>query len=268
MDCSSAYAMSALIEKRSDYDVIVANDADADRHGVVTSDSGLMTPNRYLSAAIDYLFRHRPDWAAGAAVGKTVVSSSMIDRIAADLGRHLEEVPVGFKWFVPGLEAGALGFAGEESAGAAFLRRNGAAWTTDKDGILLCLLAAEMTAVTGKSPSGRYHDLTTRFGDPVFARVDAPATWEQKALLASLSPSGIAATTLAGEPIISAITEAPGNGASIGGVKVSSASGWFAARPSGTEDVYKIYAESFLGPEHLERIQEDATRIVGAALHS
>ncbi len=268
MDCSSAYAMSALIGKRSDYDVIVANDADSDRHGIVTSDSGLMTPNRYLSAAIDYLFRHRPDWSAAAAVGKTVVSSSMIDRIAADLGRPLQEVPVGFKWFVSGLESGALGFAGEESAGGAFLRRNGAAWTTDKDGILLCLLAAEMTAVTGKSPSGRYHDLTTRFGDPVFARIDAPATWEQKAVLASLSPSGISATKLAGEPIIAAITEAPGNGASIGGVKVSSASGWFAARPSGTEDVYKIYAESFLGPDHLERIQEDAMRIVAQALHS
>jgi phosphoglucomutase len=268
MDCSSAYAMSSLIARRSEYDVIVANDADADRHGVVTSDAGLMTPNRYLSAAIDYLFRNRPDWSAGAAVGKTVVSSSMIDRIAADLGRPLQEVPVGFKWFVPGLEAGALGFAGEESAGAAFLRRTGAAWTTDKDGILLCLLAAEVTAVSGKSPSGRYQDLTTRFGDPVFARVDAPATWEQKAVLASLSPSGISATTLAGDPIIAAITEAPGNGASIGGVKVSSASGWFAARPSGTEDVYKIYAESFKGPEHLERIQEDATRIVAAALHA
>ena len=268
MDCSSPYAMSSLIRARSDYDVAVGNDADSDRHGIVTSDAGLMSPNQYLSVAIEYLFRHRPDWSDGAAVGKTVVSSSMIDMIAADLGRRLEELPVGFKWFVPGLEAGALGFAGEESAGASFLRRNGVAWTTDKDGILLNLLAAEMIAVSGKSPSELYRDLTARHGDPVFARVDAPATWEEKAILANLSPKGISATKLAGEPIIAAITEAPGNGASIGGVKISSASGWFAARPSGTEDVYKIYAESFQGPEHLKRIQEDATRIVANALHS
>ena len=242
---------------------------DSDRHGIVTSDAGLMSPNQYLSVAIEYLFRHRPDWSDGAAVGKTVVSSSMIDMIAADLGRRLEELPVGFKWFVPGLEAGALGFAGEESAGASFLRRNGVARTTDKDGILLNLLAAEMIAVSGKSPSELYRDLTARHWDPVFARVDAPATWEEKAILATASRRrGISATKLAGEPIIAAITEAPGNGASIGGVKISSASGWFAARPSGTEDVYKIYAESFQGPEHLKRIQEDATRIVANALHS
>ena len=267
MDCSSAYAMALLIAAKGDYDIAVGNDADCDRHGIVTPDAGLMNSNKYLSVAIDYLFRHRPNWPGRAAVGKTVVSSSMIDRVAQDLGRPLQELPVGFKWFVPGLEAAALGFAGEESAGAAFLRHDGGVWTTDKDGILLCLLAAEMTAVTGQSPSERYEELARRFGDPVFSRIDAPATREEKAILADLTPSGIAATELAGEPIVAAITQAPANGAAIGGIKISSASGWFAARPSGTEEVYKIYAESFKSQEHLQRIQQDATRIVANALH-
>ena len=266
MDCSSPYAMASLIEKRADFQVATGNDADADRHGVVTPDAGLMNPNHYLAVAIAYLFAHRADWPAGAAVGKTLVSSSMIDRVAADLGRTLLEVPVGFKWFVPGLLDGSVGFGGEESAGASFLRRDGSVWTTDKDGILLCLLASEIIARTGRTPSEHYADLVARFGDPAYARVDAPATREQKAVLARLSPSQVTATTLAGEPITEILTSAPGDGAPIGGLKVVTKDGWFAARPSGTEDVYKIYAESFRGPEHLARIQEEARAVVGAAL--
>ena len=266
MDCSSPYAMASLIAKRGDYQVATGNDADADRHGIVTPDAGLMNPNHYLAVAISYLYRNRSDWPAGAAVGKTLVSSSMIDRVAADLDRTLLEVPVGFKWFVPGLLDGSVGFGGEESAGASFLRRDGSVWTTDKDGIILDLLASEIIATTGRAPSQHYADLVARFGDPAYARVDAPATREQKAVLGKLSPSQVTATTLAGEPITAILTTAPGNGAPIGGLKVSTANGWFAARPSGTEDVYKIYAESFHGPQHLARIQEEARAVVSSAL--
>jgi phosphoglucomutase len=266
MDCSSPYAMASLIAKRGDYQVATGNDADADRHGIVTPDAGLMNPNQYLAVAISYLYRNRSDWPAGAAVGKTLVSSSMIDRVAADLDRTLLEVPVGFKWFVPGLLDGSIGFGGEESAGASFLRRDGSVWTTDKDGIILDLLASEIIATTGRAPSQHYADLVARFGDPAYARVDAPATREQKAVLGKLSPSQVTATTLAGEPITAILTTAPGNGAPIGGLKVSTAHGWFAARPSGTEDVYKIYAESFHGPQHLARIQEEARAVVSSAL--
>jgi phosphoglucomutase len=266
MDCSSPYAMASLIDRREEYQIATGNDADADRHGIVTPDAGLMNPNHYLSVAIDYLFRHRSGWPADAAVGKTLVSSSMIDLVAADLGRRLLEMPVGFKWFVSGLADGSIGFGGEESAGASFLRRDGGVWTTDKDGILLCLLAAEIAAVTGQSPSQHYRRLVDRFGDPAYARIDAPATPEQKAALARLSPEQVTATELAGESIVAKITEAPGNGAPIGGLKVVSESGWFAARPSGTEDVYKIYAESFRGPEHLALIQREAADIVSAAM--
>jgi phosphoglucomutase len=258
--------MASLIARRSDYQVATGNDADADRHGIVTPDAGLMNPNHYLAVAIDYLFRNRADWPAGAAIGKTLVSSSMIDRVAADLGRMLLEVPVGFKWFVPGLLDGSVGFGGEESAGASFLRRDGSAWTTDKDGIILCLLASEIIAVTGRTPSEHYADLVARFGDPAYARIDAPATREEKAVLGRLSPDQVGATTLAGEPITATLTTAPGNGASIGGLKVGTESGWFAARPSGTEDVYKIYAESFRGPDHLSRIQEEARTLVSEVL--
>jgi phosphoglucomutase len=266
MDCSSPYAMASLIAQRDRYQVATGNDADADRHGVVTPDAGLMNPNHYLAAAIDYLFTHRADWPARAAVGKTLVSSGMIDRVAADLGRDLVEVPVGFKWFVDGLVDGSLGFGGEESAGASFLRRDGSVWTTDKDGILLALLASEITAVTGQTPSQRYAALTARFGDPAYARVDAPASREQKALLGKLSPAQVSADTLAGEKITAVLTEAPGNQAAIGGIKVTTANAWFAARPSGTEDVYKIYAESFLGPDHLAQVQQEAKDVVSAAL--
>ncbi|MDT5027894.1 MAG: phosphoglucomutase, partial [Micromonosporaceae bacterium] len=266
MDCSSPYAMASLIDRREEYQIATGNDADADRHGIVTPDAGLMNPNHYLCVAIDYLFRHRSGWPADAAVGKTLVSSSMIDLVAADLGRRLLEMPVGFKWFVSGLADGSVGFGGEESAGASFLRRDGGVWTTDKDGILLCLLGAEITAVTGRSPSQHYRQLVDRFGDPAYARIDAPATPEQKAVLARLSPEQVTATELAGESIVAKITEAPGNGAPIGGLKVVSESGWFAARPSGTEDVYKIYAESFRGPEHLALIQREAADIVSAAM--
>jgi len=268
MDCSSPYAMASLIAQRGEYRVATGNDADADRHGIVTADAGLMNPNHYLAVAIDYLYRHRWGWASDAAVGKTLVSSSMIDRVAADLGRRLMEVPVGFKWFVPGLEDGTIGFGGEESAGASFLRRDGGVWTTDKDGIILSLLASEITAVTDRTPSEHYADLVARHGDPAYARIDAPATREEKAVLGRLAPEQVTATELAGEPITAKLTTAPGNGASIGGLKVVTDSGWFAARPSGTEDVYKIYAESFHGPEHLARIQQEATGIVSAALHS
>jgi phosphoglucomutase len=268
MDCSSRYAMASLIEQRSAHQVATGNDADADRHGIVTPDAGLMNPNHFLAVAISYLYRHREQWPRDVAVGKTLVSSSMIDRVAADLGRRLVEVPVGFKWFVDGLLDGTVGFGGEESAGASFLRRDGSCWTTDKDGILLCLLAAEIIAVTGRSPSELYADLMDRFGAPAYARTDAPATREEKAVLARLSPEQVTATQLAGEPIAAILTSAPGNGAPIGGLKVCTDSGWFAARPSGTEDVYKIYAESFRGPQHLAQLQEEARAVVSTALGS
>ena len=266
MDCSSPYAMASLIAGREAYQVATGNDADADRHGIVTPDGGLMNPNHFLAVAISYLFTHRPQWPAGAAVGKTLVSSGMIDRVAAELGRRLVEVPVGFKWFVSGLLDGSLGFGGEESAGASFLRRDGSVWTTDKDGILLALLAAEIIAVTGESPSALYRRLTERHGEPAYARVDAPATREEKARLARLSAADVTAGTLAGEPITAVLTTAPGNGAPIGGIKVCTENAWFAARPSGTEDVYKIYAESFLGPDHLARVQQEAREVVASAL--
>ncbi|MFF2214387.1 phosphoglucomutase (alpha-D-glucose-1,6-bisphosphate-dependent) [Streptomyces antibioticus] len=266
MDCSSPYAMASLIERRDRFDIATGNDADADRHGIVTPDGGLMNPNHYLATAIAYLYSHREQWPAGAGVGKTLVSSSMIDRVAADLGRPLVEVPVGFKWFVDGLVDGSLGFGGEESAGASFLRRDGSVWTTDKDGIILALLASEITAVTGRTPSQHYAALTDRFGSPAYARIDAPATREEKALLARLSPAQVTADTLAGEPVTGVLTEAPGNGAAIGGIKVTTDSAWFAARPSGTEDVYKIYGESFLGADHLRRVQEEAKDVVMRAL--
>ncbi|MFJ6809567.1 phosphoglucomutase (alpha-D-glucose-1,6-bisphosphate-dependent) [Streptomyces anulatus] len=266
MDCSSPHAMASLIEQRDAYAIATGNDADADRHGIVTPDGGLMNPNHYLAVAIDYLYTHRDGWAAGTGIGKTLVSSSMIDRVAHDLGRTLVEVPVGFKWFVDGLFDGSLGFGGEESAGASFLRRDGRVWTTDKDGILLALLASEITAVTGSTPSQHYARLTGRFGDPAYARIDAAATREEKAVLARLSPQQVKADTLAGEPVTAVLTEAPGNGAAIGGLKVCTDSAWFAARPSGTEDVYKVYAESFQGPGHLARVQEEARALVSEAL--
>ncbi|MFC5911196.1 phosphoglucomutase (alpha-D-glucose-1,6-bisphosphate-dependent) [Streptacidiphilus monticola] len=266
MDCSSPYAMASLIGQRDRYRLATGNDADADRHGIVTPDGGLMNPNHYLAVAIGYLFAHRPDWPSAAGVGKTLVSSSMIDRVAADLGRRLVEVPVGFKWFVDGLLDGSLGFGGEESAGASFLRRDGSVWTTDKDGILLALLASEILAVTGETPSQLYAGLTARFGDPAYARVDAPADREQKARLAALSPDQVRADTLAGDPITAVLTRAPGNDAAIGGLKVTTDQAWFAARPSGTEDVYKIYTESFRGPEHLAQVQEAARELVASAL--
>ena len=268
MDPSSPSAMASVVARAGDYAILTGNDADADRHGIVTPDGGLMNPNHYLAVAIQYLFTHRPDWRPDAAIGKTLVSSSMIDRVAASLGRRLWEVPVGFKWFVPGLVDGSVGFGGEESAGASFLTRDGRAWTTDKDGILLALLAAEIRAVTGKSPSELYRELTAEFGDPAYARVDAAATPEQKARLGKLSGDDITATKLAGDPITARLSHAPGNGAAIGGVKVQSEHAWFAARPSGTENVYKIYAESFRGPEHLAEVQAEAKRIVDAALSS
>ncbi|MFD0040775.1 phosphoglucomutase (alpha-D-glucose-1,6-bisphosphate-dependent) [Streptomyces anulatus] len=266
MDCSSPHAMASLIAQRDAYAIATGNDADADRHGIVTPDGGLMNPNHYLAVAIDYLCTHRDGWAAGTGIGKTLVSSSMIDRVAHDLGRTLVEVPVGFKWFVDGLFDGSLGFGGEESAGASFLRHDGRVWTTDKDGILLALLASEITAVTGSTPSQHYARLTGRFGDPAYARIDAPATREEKAVLARLSPQQVKADTLAGEPVTAVLTEAPGNGAAIGGLKVCTDSAWFAARPSGTEDVYKVYAESFQGPGHLARVQEEARALVSEAL--
>jgi phosphoglucomutase len=258
MDCSSPYAMASLIGRRADYMVATGNDTDADRHGVVTPDAGLMNPNHFLAAAIDYLFRHRPDWPAASAVGKTMVSSAIIDRVADECGRRLDEVPVGFKWFVPGLLDGTVAFGGEESAGASFLRRDGRVWTTDKDGIILDLLAAEIIATTGSTPSERYQSITARLGDPAYARIDAPATRDQKAVLAQLSPDQFSAAELAGEPVLARLTTAPGNGEPLGGIKVVTESGWFAARPSGTEDVYKLYAESFRGPGHLARIQSEA----------
>jgi phosphoglucomutase len=266
MDPSSASVMASVVERKDEFDIATGNDADADRHGIVTRDGGLMNPNHYLAVAIDYLYAHRPDWRADAAIGKTLVSSSIIDRVAESLGRRLWEVPVGFKWFVPGLVDGSVAFGGEESAGASFLRRDGSVWTTDKDGIILALLASEILAVTGKTPSELYSELTERFGDPVYQRVDAAASKEQKARLGKLSGDDITATELAGDPIIAKLSEAPGNGAAVGGVKVVTDKAWFAARPSGTEDVYKIYAESFEGPEHLKRVQEEAKTIVDAAL--
>jgi len=266
MDCSSPSAMASLIDKREQFQVATGNDADADRHGIVTPDAGLMNPNHFLAVAISYLFSHRPGWAEGTAVGKTLVSSSLIDRVVAGLGRRLVEVPVGFKWFVPGLLDGSVGFGGEESAGASFLRRDGSVWTTDKDGVLLALLAGEILAVTGRSPSELHGELTARYGESAYARVDAPATREQKAALGKLSPEAVTATELAGEPITAKLTRAPGNDAAIGGLKVVTENAWFAARPSGTEDVYKVYAESFKGPEHLARVQEEARAVVTAAL--
>jgi phosphoglucomutase len=267
MDCSSPSAMASLIGKRDQYDIATGNDADSDRHGIVTPDAGLMNPNHFLAVAIRYLFGGaRPGWPKDAAIGKTLVSSSMIDRVAQEVGGRLVEVPVGFKWFVPGLLDGSFGFGGEESAGASFLRMDGSAWTTDKDGIILALLASEILAATGKSPSQHYAELTQKHGDPAYARIDAPANREQKAKLAALSPDDVAADTLAGEPITAKLTAAPGNDAPIGGLKVTTESAWFAARPSGTEDVYKIYAESFRGPEHLAQVQAEAREVVSAAL--
>lgn len=265
MDCSSPYAMAGLIRLKDDFDIAFGNDPDVDRHGIVTPSAGLMNPNHYLSAAIWYLFQNRPGWRADAKVGKTLVSSSMIDRVASALGRELAEVPVGFKWFVDGLVDGSFGFGGEESAGASFLRKNGTVWTTDKDGIILNLLAAEITALTGRDPAQHYSELAERFGAPVYKRIDAKANAAQKAILKNLSPEAVKAQTLAGDPITARLTRAPGNGASIGGLKVTTANGWFAARPSGTEEIYKIYAESFVDEAHLERILAEAQEMVGEA---
>ncbi|MHA6601993.1 phosphoglucomutase, alpha-D-glucose phosphate-specific [Corynebacterium sp. HMSC08F01] len=266
MDCSSADSMASLVHNRDKYDLATGNDADADRHGIVTPDAGLMNPNHYLAVAIEYLFSHRDGWAKDTAVGKTLVSSSMIDRVVASLGRDLVEVPVGFKWFVPGLVSGTIGFGGEESAGASFLRKNGKVWSTDKDGLIMDLLAAEITAVTGKTPSQRYAELETQYGSPAYARIDAPANREEKATLKALSPDQVQANELAGEVISAKLTEAPGNGAAIGGLKVTTENAWFAARPSGTEDKYKIYAESFLGAEHVAQVQEEAKALVSQVL--
>jgi len=266
MDPSSQNAMASVLEHAGEFDILTGNDADADRHGIVTPDGGLMNPNHYLAVAIEYLFTHRDGWRADAAIGKTLVSSSMIDRVAAGLDRHLWEVPVGFKWFVPGLIDGSVGFGGEESAGASFLRFDGSVWTTDKDGILLCLLASEIRAVTGRSPSELYRELVARYGDPAYERTDAPASPAQKAALGKLDGEAITATELAGDEITAKLSHAPGNGAAVGGVKVQTADAWFAARPSGTENVYKIYAESFRGPEHLAQVQAEAQRIVSDAL--
>ncbi len=266
MDCSSPNAMASLVAAKDKFDISTGNDADADRHGIVTPDHGLMNPNHFLAVAIEYLFANRPGWAGETAIGKTLVSSSMIDRVADSLGRKLVEVPVGFKWFVPGLEDGSIGFGGEESAGASFLRTDGSVWSTDKDGLILGLLAAEIQAVTGSSPSERYGDLTDRFGAPAYARIDAPANREQKATLKGLRPEQVEATEVAGEAITATLTEAPGNGAAIGGLKVQTENAWFAARPSGTEDVYKIYAESFKGADHLAQVQAEAKLLVDGVL--
>ena len=269
MDCSSPNAMAGLIRSLdggADYQIATGNDADSDRHGIVTPDGGLMNPNHYLAVAIDYLYTHRPNWPGTVAVGKTAVSSSIIDRVAAGIGRELIEVPVGFKWFVPGLISGTIGFGGEESAGASFLRTDGSTWTTDKDGIILALLAAEILAVTGTSPSQRYAELAQQYGASTYARIDAPADREQKARLAKLSAEQVSATELAGEPITAKLTAAPGNGAALGGLKVTTENAWFAARPSGTEDVYKIYAESFKGPEHLAQVQQAAREVVNSVI--
>ncbi|MDQ1574985.1 MAG: phosphoglucomutase [Microbacteriaceae bacterium] len=266
MDPSSPSAMASVLAHKDEYDILTGNDADADRHGIVTPDGGLMNPNHYLAVAIDYLYRNRSGWRADAAIGKTLVSSSIIDKVAESLGRRLWEVPVGFKWFVPGLIDGSVGFGGEESAGASFLRFDGTVWTTDKDGILLALLASEILAVTGKTPSRLYRELTERFGDPVYERVDAAASPAEKAALGKLDGAAVTATELAGDPITARLSRAPGNDAALGGVKVVTEKAWFAARPSGTEDVYKIYAESFVGADHLHRVQAEAATIVAAAL--
>jgi len=266
MDPSSPHAMAGLVGLRERFDLAFGNDTDADRHGIVTPDAGLLNPNHFLAAAVAYLFGGARDWAPSVAVGKTLVSSAIIDRVTADLGRRLLEVPVGFKWFVAGLLDGSVGFGGEESAGASFLRRDGTAWSTDKDGIIACLLAAELTARSGRDPGTAYRELTGRFGDPAYRRIDAPATPEQKAILGRLSPEGVTATELAGDRITGILTAAPGNGAPIGGLKVTTEQGWFAARPSGTEDVYKVYAESFRGEEHLARLIDEARALVTAAL--
>ena len=266
MDCSSPNSMASLVHNRDKFDLATGNDADADRHGIVTPDAGLMNPNHYLAVAIEYLFSHRDGWAAGTAVGKTLVSSSMIDRVVASLGRELVEVPVGFKWFVPGLIDGTIGFGGEESAGASFLRKDGTVWSTDKDGLIMDLLAAEITAVTGATPSQRYAELERQFGSPAYARIDAPAGREEKAKLKALSAEQVTADTLAGEAIVAKLTEAPGNGAAIGGLKVTTENAWFAARPSGTEDKYKIYAESFKGEQHVKQVQEEAQALVADVL--
>ncbi|MBF6436409.1 phosphoglucomutase (alpha-D-glucose-1,6-bisphosphate-dependent) [Nocardia cyriacigeorgica] len=266
MDPSSRFAMNSLVSIKDDYDISTGNDADADRHGIVTPDGGLMNPNHFLAVAIEYLVPNRMGWDALTKIGKTVVTSSMIDRVVSVLGRDVHEVPVGFKWFVPGLFSGSLAFGGEESAGASLLRMDGSVWTTDKDGIVLALLAAEITAVTGQSPSARYVELERRYGSPAYARVDAPATAEQKKLLAELAPEQVSASEIAGEPITAVLTRARGNGAPLGGLKVTTENAWFAARPSGTEDKYKIYAESFHGPEHLEQVQAAAEELVGQAL--
>jgi len=266
MDCSSPNSMASLVHNRDKFDLATGNDADADRHGIVTPDAGLMNPNHYLAVAIEYLFSHRDGWADGTAVGKTLVSSSMIDRVVASLGRELVEVPVGFKWFVPGLIDGTIGFGGEESAGASFLRKDGTVWSTDKDGLIMDLLAAEITAVTGKTPSARYAELEAQYGAPAYARIDAPAGREEKAKLKALSADQVGADALAGEAIVAKLTEAPGNGAAIGGLKVTTENAWFAARPSGTEDKYKIYAESFKGDEHLKQVQEEAQALVSEVL--
>ncbi len=268
MDCSSPYAMASLIALRRQFDIAFGNDADSDRHGIVTKSAGLLNPNHYLATAIRYLFTHRPGWGSGAAIGKTLVSSSLIDRVATALNRRLVEVPVGFKWFVPGLLDGTLGFGGEESAGASFLRQNGRVWSTDKDGIIMDLLAAEMRATTGRDPGELYRDLTDELGEPCYERIDAPASARQKAVLAALSPDAFGITELAGDKVVAVLTKAPGNGASIGGVKVVTEHGWFAARPSGTEAVYKLYTESFRGRDHLARIQTDAHTILERAFRS
>ena len=266
MDCSSPNSMASLVHNRDKFDLATGNDADADRHGIVTPDAGLMNPNHYLAVAIEYLFSHRDGWADSTAVGKTLVSSSMIDRVVASLGRELVEVPVGFKWFVPGLIDGTIGFGGEESAGASFLRKDGTVWSTDKDGLIMDLLAAEITAVTGKTPSARYAELEAEYGSPAYARIDAPAGREEKAKLKALSADQVSADTLAGEAIVAKLTDAPGNGAAIGGLKVTTENAWFAARPSGTEDKYKIYAESFKGDAHLQQVQEEAQALVSEVL--
>ena len=266
MDCSSPYAMASLVSRKDEFQIATGNDADSDRHGIVTADAGLMNPNHYLAVAIGYLYRNRDGWSPGAGIGKTAVSSSMIDRVAADLGRKLVEVPVGFKWFVPGLISGDIGFGGEESAGASYLRSDGTVWTTDKDGIIMALLASEIQAVTGKSPSQHYAELTERFGAPAYARIDVATSRENKAKLGKLSGGDVTATELAGDKITAKLTTAPGNDAPLGGLKVVTDSGWFAARPSGTEDVYKVYAESFRGPEHLADIQQAAQDVVSAAI--
>jgi phosphoglucomutase len=266
MDCSSPYAMASLVSRKDEFQIATGNDADSDRHGIVTADAGLMNPNHFLAVAIDYLYRNRSGWSPSAGVGKTAVSSSMIDKVAADLGRTLVEVPVGFKWFVPGLLAGSIGFGGEESAGASYLRSDGAVWTTDKDGIILALLASEITAITGRTPSQHYAALTERFGAPAYARTDVATTRGAKARLGKLSGDDVTATELAGDKITAKLTAAPGNKAPLGGLKVVTESGWFAARPSGTEDVYKVYAESWHGEQHLARIQADAQDVVSAAL--